>query len=51
MKSRRIRGAGHVARIGNSRIVYRVLVGKTEGKSPLARPRARGKDGSSGSGM
>ena len=40
-KSRRIRWAGHVARMGEGRGVYRVLVGKPEGKSPLGRPRRR----------
>jgi hypothetical protein len=35
IKSRRMRWAGHVARIGEGRNVYRVLVGKSEGKSPL----------------
>ena len=34
-KSRRMRCAGHVARIGERRGVYRVLVGKPEGKRPL----------------
>ena len=33
--------AGHVARMGEERGVYRVLVGKTEGKRPLGRPRHR----------
>jgi len=37
--SRRIRWAGNVARIGERRGVYRVLVGKPEGKRPLGRPR------------
>jgi len=41
INSRRMRWAGHVARIGEERGVYRVLVGKTEGKTPLARPRRR----------
>jgi len=41
MKSRRMRWAGHVARIGEARMVYRVLVGKPEGKSPLGRIRRR----------
>ena len=41
IKSRRIRWAGHVARIGEKRGVYRVLVGKTEGKRPLGRHRRR----------
>jgi len=34
-----MRWAGHVARMGKKRGVYRVLVGKTEGKRPLGRPR------------
>ena len=33
--------AGHVARVGEERGVYRVLVGKPEGKRPLGRPRRR----------
>ena len=41
IKSIRMRLAGHVARIGEGRGVYRVLVGKPEGKNPLARPRRR----------
>jgi hypothetical protein len=41
MKSRRMRWAGHVARMGEGRNVYRVLVGKPEGK----RPRRRWEDG------
>ena len=41
IKSRRIRWAGHVARMGEERGVYRVLVGKPEGKRPLGRPRRR----------
>jgi hypothetical protein len=45
MKSGRMRGAGHVARMGEGRNVYRVLVGKTEGKRPLERPRRRWVDG------
>jgi len=36
--------AGHVARIGERRGVYRVLVGRPEGKRPLGRPRRRWKD-------
>ena len=36
--------AGHVARIGEGRGVYRVLVGKPEGKRPLGRPRRRWDD-------
>ena len=38
IKSRRMRWAGHVARVGERRGVYRVLVGKHEGKRPLVRP-------------
>ena len=41
IKSRRIRWAGHVARMGEERGVCRVLVGKPEGKRPLERPRRR----------
>ena len=41
IKSRRIRWAGHVARVGERRGVYRVLVGKPEEKRPLGRPRYR----------
>ena len=41
MKSRRLRWAGHVACMGKRRIAYRVLVGKTEGRRPLGRPRHR----------
>ena len=40
-KSRRMRWAGHVARMGESRGLYRVLVGKPEGKRPLGRPRRK----------
>src|SRR5215510_1105919 len=39
IKSRRMRWAGHVARLGEERDVYRVLVGKPEGKRPLGDPR------------
>ena len=39
MKSRKMRWAGHIARIGESRSVYRDLVGKPEGKRPPGRPR------------
>jgi hypothetical protein len=39
IKSRRLRWAGHVARMGEERKVYKVSVGKPEGKSPLGRPR------------
>ena len=41
IKSRRMRWSGHVARMGERRGVYRVLVGKLEGKRPLGRPRRR----------
>jgi hypothetical protein len=41
IKSRRMRWAGHVARMGEKRNVYRLLVGKLEGKRPLGRPRRR----------
>ena len=40
----RMRWAGHVARMGEDRGVHRVLVGKPEGKRPLARPRRRWED-------
>jgi len=41
IKSRRMRWAGHVARMGEEREVFRVLVGKPEVKRPLERPRRR----------
>jgi hypothetical protein len=41
IKSRRLRWAGGVARIGETRNAYRILVGKPEGKRPLGRPRRR----------
>jgi hypothetical protein len=41
IKLRRMGGAGHVARMGERRGVYRVLVGEPEGKRPLGRPRCR----------
>ena len=41
VKYRRMRWAGHVARMGEERGVYRVLVGKPEGRRPLGRPRRR----------
>ena len=44
VKSRRMRWAGHVARMDEDRVVHRVLVGKPEGKSPLGRPRRRWED-------
>jgi hypothetical protein len=45
IKSRRMRWAGHVARIGEDRNVYRVLMGKPQGKRPLGRPRRRWEEG------
>jgi hypothetical protein len=45
IKSRRMRWAGHVARMGGRRKIYRVLVGKPEGKRPLVRLRRRWEDG------
>jgi hypothetical protein len=39
-----MRWARHVARIGNRRGIYRVLVGKPEGKRPLGSPRRRWED-------
>jgi len=44
IESRRMRWAGHVARMGERSVVYRVLVGKPEGKRPLGRPRRRWED-------
>jgi hypothetical protein len=44
VKSRRMRWAGHVARMGKDRGVQRVLVAKPEGKRPLGRPRRRWED-------
>jgi hypothetical protein len=44
IKSRRTRWAGHVARMGEGRCVYRVLVGRPESKRPLRRPRRRWED-------
>jgi hypothetical protein len=41
IKSRRMRWAGHVARMGEGRNVYRVLVGKPKGKRPFGRLRCR----------
>jgi hypothetical protein len=41
IKSRRMRGAGHVAHMGEGRGVYRVLIGRPKGKRPLERPRHR----------
>jgi hypothetical protein len=45
VKSRRMRWAGHVARMGEEKKVYKVLVGKPEGRRPLGRPRRRWEDG------
>jgi hypothetical protein len=44
IKVRRMRWAGHVAHVGEGRGVYRVLVGKPEGKRLLKRPRRRWED-------
>jgi len=44
IKSRRMRWVGHVVHMGDRRGVYRVLVGKPEGKRPLGRPRCRWED-------
>jgi hypothetical protein len=41
IKSRRMRWTRHVARMGEERGVYRVLVGEQEGKRPQGRPRCR----------
>ena len=41
IKSRRMKWAGHLTHMGERRDVYRVLVGKPEGKRPLGRPRRR----------
>jgi hypothetical protein len=45
IKSRRLRWAGHVARMEEERNVYKVLMGNPEGKIPLGRPRRRWEDG------
>jgi hypothetical protein len=44
IKSRRMKWAGYVARMGEGRVVNRVLVGKPEGRRPLGRPRRRWED-------
>jgi hypothetical protein len=44
IKLRRMRWVGHVACMGKGRGVYRVLVGRSEGKRPLGRPRCRWED-------
>jgi hypothetical protein len=41
IKSRRMRWAGHVARMGEKRSAYKMLVGRPEGRRPLERPRRR----------
>ena len=41
IKSRRMKWAGHVARMGEERVVCRVLMGKPEGRRPMGRPRCR----------
>jgi hypothetical protein len=41
IKSRRMRWAEHVARMGEKRNAYRIMVGKPEDKGPLGRPRCR----------
>jgi hypothetical protein len=41
IKSRRMRWSGHLARMGEKRNAYRLLVGKPEGKRPLGRPSCR----------
>jgi hypothetical protein len=46
LKSRRLRWAGHVARMGEERNVYKVLMGKPEGKRPLGRRGIVGRMGS-----
>jgi hypothetical protein len=45
IKSRRMRWAGYVARMGEGRNVYRVLVGKPDGRRPLEGPGHRWEDG------
>jgi hypothetical protein len=45
IKSRRMRWAWHVARMGEGRKAFKVLVGKPKGKRPLGRPRRRWEDG------
>jgi hypothetical protein len=45
IKTKRMRWAGHVESMGEGRNLYRVLVGKPEGKRPLERPRRRWEDG------
>jgi hypothetical protein len=45
INSRRMRWTGHVARMGEKRNAYGILVGKPEGKRPLGRPRRQAQDG------
>jgi hypothetical protein len=42
IKSRRVRWAGHITRMGEKRNAYRILVVKPEGQTPLGRPRGDG---------
>jgi hypothetical protein len=44
IKARRVRWAGHVARMGEVRGAYNILVGRPEGRRPLGRPRRRWED-------
>jgi hypothetical protein len=44
IKSRRLRLAEHIARVGARRSAYRIVVGKPEGRRPLGRPRRRWED-------
>jgi hypothetical protein len=44
VKSKRMRWAGHLARMGEDRVVHRVLVEKPEGRRPSGRPRRRWED-------
>ena len=44
IQSRRLRWAGHVARIEEGRSAFKILIGKPTGKRPLGRPRRRWKD-------
>jgi hypothetical protein len=44
IKTRRMRWAGHAARMGEVRGTYNILVGKPEGRRPLGRLRRRGED-------
>jgi hypothetical protein len=48
IKARRMRWAGHVARMGDVRGAYNILVGKPEGRRPLGRPRRRWEDNITG---